>query len=73
SLHLLCERLLRQGEPTNVVHETLAELAEQLSQHVDAEERHLAPPRLRELISAEGLLAVAREAEALRRRWLVGG
>ena len=69
-IHALCERLLAAAEGSHPDAKVLAAIAREtqqaLSLHVREEEAGLAPERLREMISVEGLAEIGRELEALR-------
>jgi hypothetical protein len=69
-LHALCESLLGAANASHPDANEIARLAREtqqaLSAHVVDEEAGLAPERLREMISVEGLLEIGREAEAFR-------
>jgi hemerythrin-like domain-containing protein len=69
-LHALCDRLLGAAKASHPDAKEIARLAREtqqaLSAHVAEEEAGLAPERLREMISAEGLLEIRRQSEAAR-------
>lgn len=69
-LHALCERLLAAANASHPEVAAIARLGREtqqaLSAHVALEEEGLAPDRLREMISAEGLAEIGRQAEAHR-------
>lgn len=69
-LHALTERLLAASRASHPDATEIARLGTEiertLAAHVAEEEAGLAPERLREMISTEGLLEIGREAEAFR-------
>jgi hemerythrin-like domain-containing protein len=69
-LHALCDRLLAAANAGHPDVDEIARLGREtqqaLSAHTALEEAGLAPERLREMISEEGLREIGREAEAHR-------
>lgn len=72
-LHSLCSRLLARAAAPHVDVPEIEVLAREIHAsfvvHLSEEEAGLAPDRLRELITPEGLAALSLEAEAARARW----